>query len=179
MRKKKQEASNTQDTVYREESTKRSVAIAGVALTLLIVPLVGSISRINAAGLKSADISKYTTLIRTVDSDMRTVEKALANRLSGLESTERSVTLIIPELVIINEIKPDDERPTSLKIDLKGIYWNPSNPLVGINNETYRVGDKIQGYVIVKIGKTAVHFKAKDGTLVVKDFYENLFKSKK
>ncbi len=162
-----------QDTVYHEESAKWPVLILGVVLVLAITPWVWTLSKINYAGSKSADISKYTALIQFASADIDAVKYALASRSTKQAIQKRSVTLIVPELVVIDEVKLGTLSP--LQIKMNGIYWNPSNPLVGINSETYGVGDKVQGYVIVKIGKTAVHFKAKDGTIVVKDFYENLF----
>jgi hypothetical protein len=40
------------------------------------------------------------------------------------------------------------------------------------------VGDVIQGYEIVHIGKTKVQFQAADGTIIMKDMYDNLLKRK-
>lgn len=174
MKKNPDRAAAKHDLEYREESLKLPVAALVVVLLLVAAPLVWTILKIDDEGAKAIDISKYNLLIQTVDSDVQTVNAILANEASGLESKERKVTLIVPELVLVDEMKPTDSS-LPLKINLKGIYWSPSNPLVDIDGETYYVGDKIQGYTLVKIDKTAVHFKDKDGKIVVKKFYENLF----
>ena len=174
MKKKPDGADIKQNVEYREESPKLPVVVLVATLVLVAAPLVWAILKIDAEGSKAADISKYTALIQTVGTDVGTVKAMLSSGSVDLDAKERKVTLIVPELVLVDEAKPADSL-SPLKINMKGIYWNPTNPLVDIDNETYYVGDEIQGYTIVKIDKTAVHFKGKDGKIVVKDFYENLF----
>lgn len=177
MQKKLDAANSKRDAEYREESTKVPVFMMVVVLVLVSAPLVWAISSINTAGSKAADVSKYNTLVQTVGTDLKTVQTMLADGAAGVDIQDRTVTLIVPELVIVDEAKPGDAL-APLKIELKGIYWSPTRPLADIDGETYYVGDSIQGYKIIKIGKTAVHFKAKDGRIVVKDFYEDLLQNK-
>jgi hypothetical protein len=169
-------------TAYKEESVKIPVAIAVLLVILISVPMVLWILKINDEGTRSADVTSYETLIRKVNQDVRTVRAYMSNDAAELESIRNSqknmvVTLIVPEVVIIDEKKEQTIQP--LKADLDGIYWSPSNPLVSINDETYRIGDIIQGYEIIKIDKTVVHFQASDGTIVLKDMYGDLLKGSK
>ena len=178
MSKKKKQQNSDVIPEYREESAK----IPFVVMVLLVLLIGGSLGwmifRIDTEGSLAVNVSKYNMLIQTVSSDMQDISTILKDDSVDMEERKHTVTLIVPEVVLVDERKPE-EGPAPLKVDLKGIYWSPSNPLVDIDNETYYVGDVIQGYTIVKISKTAVHFKAKDGTLVVKDFYENLLQNKK
>jgi hypothetical protein len=102
-----------------------------------------------------------------------------AEELEAMRQAQQSqvVTLIVPEVVIVEE-KKNPEKISPLKVNLDGIYWNAKNPLISIGDETYRVGDVIQGYEIVRINKTTVQFRAPDGSLIVKDMYENLLNKK-
>ena len=163
---------------YREESVKVPALITMVVLLLISAPLIFWLTKINEKGLKLADISRYDNLVAMVESDTRAVSAILNNdaaELAAINAARKSpvVTLIIPEVVIQDEKKPK-EGVGPLNIDLEGVYWNSANPLVGIGGETYRSGDVIQGYEITHIGKTSVQFQAPDGTILVKDMYENL-----
>lgn len=169
---------------YREEDIRIPVMVTIVVLLVVAAPLVSWILKINKEGIRSTDITKYNNLIETVAGDVKTVDAMLRNdaaELAAITSTRKapSVTLIVPEVVIVEERANKRTEASPLKIHLEGIYWSPANPLVGIGGETYRVGDVIQGYEIVKIGKTSVQFQHGDGTIVVKDMYENLLHSQK
>lgn len=167
---------------YHEETLAIPVVVTIVVLLLLALPLVYRISVINAEGSKANDISKYSALVKLVDADIQTVDAMLRNDTAALAAINAShtpqVTLIIPEVVVV-ETKSKEGDPEVLKVEMEGIYWSPTNPLVGINGETYAVGDSVQGHKIIKISKTTVEFRSKNGTTVVKDMYEDLLKYKR
>ncbi|MDF7799997.1 hypothetical protein P4C99_11025 [Pontiellaceae bacterium B1224] len=163
---------------YKEESVKIPVAITMVLLLLVCTPLVLWIIKINDEGSRATDISQYNALVSKVNNDVRTVDAILRNdaeELEAIRSAQRTqvVTLIVPEVVIIEE-RAGAAKAKPLNISLDGIYWSPNNPLVSIGDETYRIGDVLQGYEIIGINKTTVQFQAADGTLIVKDMYEDL-----
>ncbi len=177
-------ASNTNvglSSEYREETAKLPVAITVAAVLLVGIPLAVWIFRIDEAGKISADISKYETLVQTVDGDVQTVDAILDKDAEAINAADkkRTVTLIVPEIVIVEDRKNGSEKQSSLNIALDGIYWNPDSPLATIDGETYREGDTIQGYTIIEIGKRSVRFKGKDGTIVEKDMYEDLLRSQR
>jgi hypothetical protein len=167
---------------YKEESVKIPAAVTVALLILICAPLVLWIIRINAEGIQATNTAKYDALVSKVENDVRTVDALLRNDAEELEAMRQAqqsqvVTLIVPEVVIVEE-KKNPEKISPLKVNLDGIYWNAKNPLISIGDETYRVGDVIQGYEIVRINKTTVQFRAPDGSLVVKDMYENLLNKK-
>lgn len=168
---------------YREESIKLPAAMAVVAMLLVGIPLATWIYRIDAAGKKLADVSKYEVLVEGVNGDVQTVNAVLSNDARLLEGINRDeakkVTLIVPEVVIVENRKDQPKEQSPLKADLDGIYWNPANPLVTIDGETYRIGDIVQGYEIIEINKRSVRFKGQDGTVVEKDIYEGLLQNQK
>ncbi len=153
-----------------------------LVLVLVSAPLVFWITKINEEGTRSADVSKYTVLLDAVGSDLKRVDAMLRNDADELAAInaatkQQKVTLIVPEVVIVEDRQEAPKKQQGqLKAKLEGIYWSASNPLAGINGETYRVGDKIQGYEIVRIGKTSVQFQAEDGTIVVLNMYDDLLK---
>lgn len=169
---------------YREESVRAPVLITLLVLVLAAAPLVWWIFRINEEGRKSTDISKYNVLVNVVADNVKTVDALLRNdaeELAAIRSAAKQpvVKLIVPDVVIVEEKqqRPDASKP--LKVSIDGIYWSSANPLAGINGETYRVGDTIQGYEIVQIDKTSIRFQAADGTIVVMDIYDDLLQSEK
>jgi len=96
--------------------------------------------------------------VQTVDGDVQTVDAILDKDAEAINAADkkRTVTLIVPEIVIVEDRKNGSEKQSSLNIVLDGIYWNPDSPLATIDGETYREGDIIQGYKIVEIGKRSV-----------------------
>ncbi len=167
-------------TPYKEESVKIPSAITLIIIVLLTVPLAMWIIKINDEGTRAANVARYNTLIATVDHDVRTVRALLGNdaeELAAIREARKTatVTLIVPEVVILEQ-KTDGQNVAPLKVTLDGVYWSPSNPLASIDGETYRVGDVIQGYEIVRIDKTSVQFQSSDGTIVKKDMYDDLLK---
>jgi len=165
---------------YKEESVKIPSMITLIIVALFSIPLVMWIIKINDEGTRAANVARYNTLISTVDQDARTVRALLdndADELAAIRDARDSatVTLIVPEVVIVEE-KTDGQQVMPLTVTLDGVYWSPKNPLASIDGETYRVGDIIQGYEIVSIGKTSVQFQSSSGIIVVKDLYEGLLK---
>ncbi|WP_372846102.1 hypothetical protein [Pontiella sp.] len=169
---------------YREETVKIPAIISIVAVLLVAAPLVFWIYTINAEGAKSTDIARYEHLIASVKNDAAAVDAMLRNdavELARINAMRKKpvVTLVVPEVVIVEEKKGSSNSQDLLSAELEGIFWHPSNPLACINGDTYRIGDKVQGYEIVRIGKESVRFKALDGTITQLNMYENLFKKKK
>ncbi|VGO17543.1 hypothetical protein PDESU_06140 [Pontiella desulfatans] len=169
---------------YREESTRIPLVITLLLLLLTAAPMSYWIFRINQVGTVSTDVSNYDVLVNAVANNVKTVDAMLNNDAEALaainaNSKKQVVTLIVPEVVIVEDRGMEPKEQRALEIELEGIYWSPANPLVGINGETYRMGDSIQGYEIVRIGKTAVQFQGADGNIVVMDMYENLLKAGK
>jgi len=170
---KRQEKENSAEIgEYREESARIPFMVMAVLVLAIEVSLGWLIFKIDTEGVHDANVSKYNALIQSVFADTRDVGIILKNgSLDTVTRKKRTVTLVVPEVVLVDE-KPKAQAPLSIK--LKGIYWHPTRPLVDIDGKTYRVGDTIQGYTITKIDKRTVQFKAKDGDVVVKDFYEGL-----
>lgn len=168
---------------YKEETVKVPAAIALLLIILITVPLILWILRINDDGTRSANVSNYEALIEKVGTDVKTVEALLRDDADELESIlnarkKRVVTLIVPDVVIVEE-EQETSSDQALKASVDGIYWSASNPLVSINGETYRQGEIIQGYKILKVGKTIVDFEGPDGTIVTIDMYGDLLKGSK
>ena len=171
------------DTPYAEESVKVPALITVVVLALIAAPLGYWIYQINTAGEKSTNVERFYGLVDAVEKNVLTVTAMINNDAEALAAINASrkepvVTLIVPEVVIVDEKKPA-QGTGPLKIEMDGIYWSSARPLVSINGETYGVGDVIQGYEITRIGKTSVQFQAPDGTIEVKDMYENLLEKSK
>lgn len=168
---------------YREETVKIPLLVTFVVLLLICAPLLWMILKINEEGAKSTSVAKYNALVEIVNFDVDTVDTMLSadSSLNDLSSDGKApvVTLIVPEVMLVDESSLSSGAMTPLNIQLDAIYWSPANPIVGIGEETYRVGDSLQGYEIIEIGKTKVRFRARDGSIVVKDFYENLLQSTK
>ncbi len=167
---------------YHEESAKIPILSTAVILLLIAAPFIVWIVKINNDGAKANNVSKYENLAQLVASDVRMVDAMLRNDAAALAAMYAGrkipvVTLIVPEVVIVENRKDEPAKVTELNVELEGIYWSPANPLVGIGGETYRIGDMIRGYEIIRIGKTMVQFQSSDGTIVVKDMYENLLQN--
>ncbi|MDH3981998.1 MAG: hypothetical protein OES84_03760, partial [Kiritimatiellaceae bacterium] len=153
---------------YREESIKVPVVVTVVVVLLIVAPLIYWILQINAFGIRAADTTKYDALVQVVDSDVQTVDAMLRNDTAELEAILAArktpvVTLVVPEIVIVDEKTSDPNRTAPLKGELEGIYWSAERPLVGIAGDIYRVGDKVQGYEVVQISKRSAQFRAEDG----------------
>ncbi|MDZ8119284.1 hypothetical protein [Pontiella agarivorans] len=167
---------------YKEETVTVPAVITALLIVMIAVPLVLWIIKINDAGTRAASRVKYEALIAEVENDSRMVNAFLSDNAAELEAIRIArqapvVTLIVPEVVIVDERENQTVQP--LNVELDGIYWSVRNPLAGMNGEMYSVGDVIQGYEIVQIDKLSVRFIAPDGSPVVKEMYEDLLNSQK
>ncbi len=168
---------------YCEESIKVPLAITVAAVLLVGCPLGYWVYTINEEGFRATDVSKYNELVQSVEGNVQTVNTLLhcnADELAVINAARKAsvVTLIIPE-----EDEPEEGKAVGaaaesapFRVSIDGIYWNPANPLVGINGETYREGDRLNGHTIVKIGKTTVRLRDAIGNEIEMDMYENLLK---
>lgn len=169
--------------VYAEESP-RLPALFALALTLLVAALLAYwIVQVNRQGRRDTNLAAYRQLVQAMQADATEVDAILRNdaeALSGLAANRKRVaTLIVPEVVIVDEPKPAEPAGAkAFEAEITGIYWNPSQPLVGIGGETYRVGERVDGYEIVRIGKSKVQLQSEDGTLVIKDMDDDVRKFK-
>ncbi len=165
---------------YREESPKIAVVTAVVAVMLVGAPLVLANKKIDDAGNRGADVSKYAKLVKNLDNNVQVVQRVLEKGIvkesvlaaTGLVSA-KGTTLITPPVVPTNRNESTND-PNELNVVLSAIYWNPRDPLVTIDNENYYVGDKIKGFTILEIRKTEVVFRSPAGEKVVKYFYDYL-----
>lgn len=179
MKAKVDKMSSGQTAVYREESIRIPTAITLLLLIAITIPLVAWIFKIEKAGKLATDVSKYDQLAQRVDDDVKVVAAYLSNdeaEQQALLAAYRtgSVTLIVPDVKIVESRDPALTKDETLNFEMDGIYWSPSNPLVTIEGETYRVGDTVHGHEIVGIGERSVTFKSRDGALVQKDIYDDL-----
>ncbi len=167
---------------YREESLKGPLLTAVAAVFLVGVPLGFWIQRINVAGLRAADVSKYDALVQSVEGRIKVVNTMLQNNtqdIAVINSAKKTavVTLIVPEpLAVEEEQQAEIAMSAPLRVSIDGIYWSSASPLVGINGETYREGDRVKGHTIIEIRKTNVRFRDDLGNEIVMDMYENLLK---
>jgi hypothetical protein len=102
------------------------------------------------------------------------LEKGVVDMAALAAAAAPKVTLITPDLSPTNLQKGADQDQSKLDIKLNAIYWNPSDPLVTIDNENYRMGDTIKGFKILEIRETEVVFRSPLGDKVVKYFYDYL-----
>ncbi len=164
---------------YCEESAKFAIWVTVIAVGLVATPLALANRKIDEEGSKAADISKYTKIVKVVDENVQFVKEVLKKgivkedvlRAGGISS--KGTTLITPPVVPTN-ISEASNDPNALNIVLSAIYWNPTEPLVTIDDENYYVGDKVKGFTILEIRKTEVVFRSPMGEKVVKYFYDYL-----
>lgn len=170
------------ETGYREESSRLAVIIAIVILALVVIPLGLLNKKISDEGSRAADVSIYTALAAKVDGNVRVVremlEKGVVDMVALAAVAAPKVTLITPDINPTNLQEAADQDPNKLNVTLSAIYWNPTDPLVTIDNENYRAGDKIKGFTILEIRQTEVVFRSPLGDKIVKYFYDYLEPSK-
>lgn len=168
---------------YREETVRGPVLLTLLLVVLIAAPLVYWMFLLNREGTRTADVSQYTVLVEALDSNVTTVDAMLRNDLEEVAaineaSKNNMVKLIVPDFVIIED-EPQAPKPKEqFAVKLDGIYWSASNPLVGLNGETYRVGDTVQNFEIIQIGKSKVRFHGPDDEIVIMDINESLHKFK-
>ena len=164
---------------YREETVRMPAVLTLLLVTLIAAPLVYWMIQINQEGTRTANVSQYTVLVEALDSNVKTVDALLRDDTEELAaireaSKNEEVPLLVSNIIIIEEELETPKPKESLDVKLDGIYWSPSNPLVGLNGDTYRIGDKIQNYEIIQIGKSKVRLHGPDGEIVIMDMNENL-----
>jgi hypothetical protein len=167
---------------YREESPGLAIIIAIVVVALVGIPLVLLNKKIAGEGSRAADISRYSGLANKVDGNVRIVheilEKGVVDEVALAAVAAPRVTLITPDITPTNMQEAASQDPSKLNVKLNAIYYSTHDPLVTIDNENYRAGDKIKGFTILEIRKTEVVFRSPLGDKVVKYFYDYLEPSK-
>jgi len=156
-----------------------------IGITLFVVILLGVLLGLwgrwdDQAVMMQADLAEYEFVEQSVSVDLQSIQSMRQHDASTIEDIHAAmrgqpVTLVIPDVVIV-EKSATGASPSPLTVEVDGIFWNQENPLVTLGGETFRVGDLVQEYEIVRIGKTAVFFRDRDGNTVEKDIYENLLK---
>jgi hypothetical protein len=165
-------------TGYCEESPRLAIIITVIVILLVGVPLGLLNKKISDEGSRDADVSLYADLANKVGVNVRVVgemlEKGVVDVVALAAVAAPKVTLITPDINPTNMQEAASQDPNKLNVTLSAIYWNPSDPLVTIDNENYRVGDKVKGFTILEIRKTEVVFRSPLGDKVVKYFYDYL-----
>lgn len=168
---------------YREVPVKPSIYTMLAVVTAVAAPLGWLNLKISAEGSRGADISRYSDLVAVVNRDVDTVQRMLDHEHIDEKELKNSLapvpTLITPDILPTNIDEAEMQTASSLNIEMNGIYWSPTDPIVTINNENYHVGDRIQNHLIIEIRKTEVVFEDPMGEKVVKYFYDYLNKPKK
>ena len=170
--------------VYAEESVKPAILAMLVLLVLLAAPLGWFIHKIGSEGFRAADTTSYSTLVEKVDMHVGKIQRLLRQEAMDEVALKASippmVKLITPDIMQTNLEETVNQGSPGLNVELTGIYWspNPLSSIVTLGGESYRVGERINGYKIVEIRKTEVVFKDPWGEPVVKYFYDYLGKPK-
>ena len=163
---------------YSEESPMLAIIIAIVVVVLVGIPLGLLNKKISDEGSLAADVSRYTGLADKVGDNVRVVremlEKGLVDKAMLDAALAPRVGLILPDIYPENLEEAKNQAPNKLDIELNAIYWSTTDPLVTIDNENYRVGDKVKGFTILEIRKTEVVFRSPLGDKVVKYIYDYL-----
>ena len=166
------------ETEYCEESPRLAVILAVILVVLVVIPLGLFNKKIADEGSRNADVSLYSSLAGNVAGNVMIVreilDKGVVDARALAAASAPRVMLITPDVSPTNMQEAADQDPSKLAIKLNAIYWNPTDPLVTIDNENYRVGDKVQGFTILEIRQTEVVFRSPLGDKVVKYFYDYL-----
>ena len=174
----KSKANTNAASEYKEVSVKPAVYTMLVVVAAVAAPLGWLNLKVGAEGSEVADTSRYHDLVAVVNQDVITVQRMLDNEFVDERSLKGSlaptVTLITPDIMPVDMKTEAMQDSGNFKIDLSAIYWSPTDPIVTINDENYRVGEMIQNHRIIEIRKTEVLFEDPMGETVVKDFYEYL-----
>jgi hypothetical protein len=147
---------------------------------LVGAPLALANKRIGDDGQRAADVSRYALLAQKLNANVSVVLTVLKKgvvseshlRESGALGS-KGPTLITPHLTPTS-VGDSDKEPGSDDLKLSAIYWNPSDPLVTINDDNYREGDKVNGFTILEIRKTEIVLRSPTGEKIVKYFYDYL-----
>lgn len=174
-RKNKSNAGNE----YREVQVKPAMYTMLVIVAIVALPLGWLNYSIGAEGSEIADTTRYRQLVVVVNRDLDAVKSMLDNETVDERVLKGSlapvVTLITPDnFAPIDSDESARMNNGKLKIQLSGIYWSPTDPIVTINDENYHVGEMVQNHRIVEIRKTEVVFEDSMGEQIIKNFYEYL-----
>jgi len=165
-------------TGYSEESPMLAIIIAIVVVVLVGIPLGLLNKKISDEGSLAADVSRYTGLANKVAGNVRVVremlEKGVVDEVAMAAVAAPRVTLITPDVNPTDMKEATSQDSNKLNVKLSAIYWNPQDPLITIDDENYRVGDKVKGFTILEIRKTEVVFRSPLGDKVIKYFYDYL-----
>jgi len=169
---------------YCEESPRLAIIIAMAVVIMVGIPLGLLNKKISEEGFRAADVSIYTGLAERVGGNVRVVREMLENGVVDVAALAAvaapKVKLITPDINPTNMQEAANQDPNKLNVKMQAIYWSPrvEDSLVTIDNENYRVGDKIHGFTIMEIRKTEVVFRNPLGDKIIKYFYEYLETSK-
>ena len=162
---------------YSEERPRLAIIITFAAVVLVGMPLGLFNRKIANDGSRSADVSSYTALTAQVNGTVTVVrdilEKGIVSDVALIGMASPTVKLIVPDVSPSNMKEAAGQNGNKLDINLTGIYLS-RNPIVGIDGEHYRVGDKVHGHTIMEIRETEVVFRSPLGEKVVEYFYEYL-----
>ena len=168
---------------YCEESPRLAIIITVVVVAAVGIPLGLLNKKISDEGSRAADVSLYMGLADRVGGNVMVVremlEKGVVDKVALAAVAAPRVTLITPDVSPTNMQEAADQDPNKLNIKLSAIYYSTQDPLVTIDDENYRVGDKIKGgFTILEIRKTEVVFRSPLGDKIVKYMYDYLEPSK-
>ena len=161
--------------VYREEPAKPAIYAMLLVVALMAAPLGWLNQKIGREGASHSDVSRYRDLVAAVNGSLKNVQNTLSkeivdeNILKGIKVP----TLITPNIAPTN-MEEAAENDGVLHIDLTGIYWSKTDPIVTINGENYHVGEIVKGHKIIEIRETEVVFESPMGKKFVKYFYDYL-----
>jgi len=119
--------------VYAEESP-RLPALFALALALLVAaPLAHWIVRVNRQGARDTNLAAYRQLVQAMQTDAAEVDAILHNddeALAALGASRKPVvTLIVPEVVIVDEPKPSEPAEAEpFKAEINVYTTTPPNP---------------------------------------------------
>lgn len=163
---------------YFEESPTLAIITAIVVVVFVGIPLGLLNKKVADEGSQAADVSSYSELSEKIAGNVRVVremlEKGVVDEMALAAVATPRVTLITPDVNPTDMKEATSQNSNKLNVELNAIYWNPQDPLVTIDDENYRVGDKIKGFTILEIRKTEVVFRSPLGDKVVKYFYDYL-----
>ena len=131
---------------YREESAIMPMVLLLVLVVLISAPLLWQTRRISAAGAKAVNVEEFKTLISMANAKIVGVNILLKQK--NVVALEMLDEVIVQEEIPSDEMVADAMQAPSVKpfkIDLKGVYWHPTRPLVDIghNAQVHELLDKL------------------------------------
>lgn len=177
-------------SAFRDDSAKREFVVTAVCCMALAAPLFWYSWEVETKGAVAADVASYFDLVFQVNEQIGaaheklTLEKidiAVIDDATDLERFNLTRIMEGSKGVVVPVEKPEPE-PQEMQVEdiqVSGIIWNTGDPLVIVGRDVYRKGDEVAGCEVIKIDKTEVTLRCKDGGIVVKYFYEYLNENKK